>query len=636
MPKREVLTTVRSRLARPLLDGILLAVAAVAFGLAAWGHLGVPAFIPIIVGSAAGIGLAFSATYRGSTTPERESATVSVGTGTQDWSVHSGTDVQVGDAGPSPAEPSKERQREEPPHDPHDPPRSAYALLVCPEKVVGGQEFELVAGLSQDATPGVDGKEMRRPPSKPGPYTLTIQIVAEGFSLKASESWRNDLFVTAEAAYPSLSLHLTAMPTQDPVMDRSISATYEVDGQTIGIAERFLAVVRDAGLLATTSISSQYPGIVDAFPSGEEAADLTVCIYKSKTVRGRLLWTFGTPHAGLPVPSTYATKDLDDGGPEKFAQGLINNINAREGKDGMYAMLGGAGKVIADKMPDEFWDLLKAVSARVSERPLTILLLSQEPYVPWELALVDPPIDPHAPPFLGAQAAVGRWVLGHRKPKMPPPREVQVRSSGVVWGVYSQDSGWERLKQAEKEGAKLQVQLKATHVNATTAAVLKCLQGIPKADLLHFALHGVWEKEGIQNGLILVDGQPLDPFQVRFSSLQEPFVFLNACQVGAGDRILGDYGGMAEAFLYAGASGVVAALWNINDVVAKGIALRFYEKALGEESVSPSEILRRERGAFRNSPKTRSATYLAYQFFGHPGYKLRRATESSQPKSTHA
>ena len=47
------------------------------------------------------------------------------------------------------------------------------------------------------------------------------------------------------------------------------------------------------------------------------------------------------------------------------------------------------------------------------------------------------------------------------------------------------------------------------------------------------------------------------------------FVFLNACQVGAGQRVLGDYAGLATAFLSAGAAGVVAALWNVHDLAAR-------------------------------------------------------------------
>jgi CHAT domain-containing protein len=101
-----------------------------------------------------------------------------------------------------------------------------------------------------------------------------------------------------------------------------------------------------------------------------------------------------------------------------------------------------------------------------------------------------------------------------------------------------------------------------------------------------------------------------------------PFVFLNACQVGQGQQILGDYAGLAEAFLYAGASAVVAPLWSVKDDVARTIALEFYQQVLGGDA-RPADVLREARRRFTETA-TPSGTYLAYQFFGHPALRLRR------------
>ncbi|HEV2846692.1 MAG TPA: CHAT domain-containing protein, partial [Thermoanaerobaculia bacterium] len=135
------------------------------------------------------------------------------------------------------------------------------------------------------------------------------------------------------------------------------------------------------------------------------------------------------------------------------------------------------------------------------------------------------------------------------------------------------------------------------------------------------AVHGIYDPKGIQNGLILIDKQVLHPLYVKGTDLgRVPFVFLNACQVGTGHEILGDYAGLAEAFLYAGASGVIAPLWSVKDETAKQIALDFYREI--EAGGSPASFIRAERAKFKDSPETVSATYLAYQFFGHPRLKL--------------
>ena len=56
-------------------------------------------------------------------------------------------------------------------------------------------------------------------------------------------------------------------------------------------------------------------------------------------------------------------------------------------------------------------------------------------------------------------------------------------------------------------------------------------------------------------------------------TVRAPFVFLNACQVGSAGEMLGSYNGIAEAFLQAGATAVVAPLWNVDDTIAQKIAL---------------------------------------------------------------
>ena len=244
---------------------------------------------------------------------------------------------------------------------------------------------------------------------------------------------------------------------------------------------------------------------------------------------------------------------------------------------------------------------------------------------------MEPRLDPDAPPFLAAQANVGRWVLGRRKPKLPPPLEVRAGPMAVVWGVYDRPP-WRPLKEAEEEAKTISATYGAVTVNADSQKVLDCLSGIPKADVLHFAVHGIYDPTSVLDGLVLVDGEFLDPMQVKGSTLgAEPFVFLNACQVGSGSKILGDYAGMAEAFLYAGASALVAPLWSIKDSIARSIALHFYEQVFA--GAAPADVLRRERARFKDTPDTLSATYLAYQFFGHPAMKLSRA-QSQQGRSS--
>jgi hypothetical protein len=318
--------------------------------------------------------------------------------------------------------------------------------------------------------------------------------------------------------------------------------------------------------------------------------------------------------------------------PRSFAEDLVKQMSLREGKPGMYAWLVGRGRQIERQIPNEVVAALRSVAERTAAldppRPPTCLILSQEPYVPWELAVIDPPLDPNAPrddtgpKFLGEQAVVGRWLLTDEPPPpSTPPTDRPVKKIAVVSGNYENVPGWRRLPEAEGEASDLERDFGAVAVEAATDPVLRCLRGDPDADLLHFAVHGRYDATGLQRGLALVDGQMLDSAQVEaYPRERGAFVFLNACQVGSGEELLGDYAGMAASFLYAGAAGVIAPLWSIDDKIARSIASGFYERTLRKHA-QPAEVLMQMRRETA-TPGNTSGTYLAYQFFGHPGMRL--------------
>jgi hypothetical protein len=513
------------------------------------------------------------------------------------------------DAGPTTAAPEE------------DPPRTTYARLSCPDVVVVGTAFDVIVGLAAQPDQRVVGEAMTRPPTSVGAYTITIQLVADGMRLAEPDgTWRVDLPVTADEPYPAATVRLIPDPTDQPITATSIRAMYSVDGSPIGLAVRSVAIVRSADLMERAPVRVEpAPGVDLALPSGQVAPDLTVRIERAESQQsGRLLVQLLAADPAIDTPDAPVLIDIG-GDPAADLRRIINEMTEVEGKPTQYVALRGIGLAIADQLPIEFWNVLTEIAARVG-RPPTILFLSAEPYVPWELAVVDPPLDPDLPPFLAAQATVGRWLLGQRRPPLPPPMSVPVGGFAAVSGVY-QLPGWQRLFDAEAEAADLVRVHKATPVDATTLGILDLLRGRPAADVIHFAVHGTYEAEQAMDGLILVDGSALDALAVRGTPLHgHPFVFLNACQVGRGNQLLGDHAGLAAAFLFAGAAGVIAPLWQIDDRIARDIAIRFYERALRGEA--PAEILRTERAAFRDTPETTSSTYLAYQFFGHPGLRL--------------
>jgi CHAT domain-containing protein len=207
----------------------------------------------------------------------------------------------------------------------------------------------------------------------------------------------------------------------------------------------------------------------------------------------------------------------------------------------------------------------------------------------------------------------------------------------VLTAKYVGVTGWPQLPFAEAEAAALADRYPRTAVvEPVFRDVLDCLGGAPAVDVLHVALHGRFDPQGVDQGLVLLapkanggfGPQYLKPQHVDAVTMPRPtFLFLNACQVGQGQVALGDYAGLAAAFLRAGASGVVAALWNVEDEVASRVADEFYTSVYGGDGApSVAEALRRIRATYTaenvDAGTGDSATFVAYQLFGHPRLRL--------------
>ena len=461
----------------------------------------------------------------------------------------------------------------------------------------------------------------------PGPYTLDIQVSADGFSKRQGEYWRHSLRVTYDEPTPSFELHLTPRPQKRALVHRQIRVKYAIAGQVVGFGIRTVAVGATARALPRAMPRQRSTASLSA-PAGVPAVDLTATIRLDESEPGRLEWTFDIAQglvASLPDAALYKNIGRT---PRDFASRLAANMTAREGKAGVAKFLLGSGATIAKHIPREFWNVLRALAPQVAPRLPTVQILTEEPYVPWELAEFPKPLlSPTAPPFLAAQSTVARWVPGSGADPQPaavPPDQAPAKTMAVIRGQYPDGGPYGPLYQSAEEARELIASYAATPIDAGTLAEVLAKLGEPIGGVLHFACHGSFEPTGTTDGLIMVDGSSLAPEQISALDLKRrPFVFLNACQVGRSQELLGDYSGMAEAFLVAGASGVIAPLWAVKDSVAREIAETFYHRVF-QDRAAPGDVLREERCRFAMTDAAESATWMAYVFFGHPALKLAR------------
>jgi hypothetical protein len=520
---------------------------------------------------------------------------------------------------------------------PSSPTYRAYGLLDCPEVVLAGTTIPLEFGLSEHAAAGVAGPpiDLPDPFAVPDPeaaaYTILVQLFADGFDLAPGERWRHELKISSQHRFPTGVVHLIARDLPDTSADRTITATFSIEGETLGVAIRQVRVTRDdQELHAAIPLGARASGTNITAPTGEPPAHVTITITRGVNP-GALQWGIASSVPGVELPADRPTISDVGGEPKEFALAIIKDLAVKGEQAGLFQLLQGIGKTVRDEMPRAVREALATAARAVAPETLQVLILTEEPFVPWELAWIDEAFDPKAPQFLGAQANVGRWILDPDEPT-DPPRTVTASSMAVVSGVYTGPS-LQRLEAAEEEAKLLQEAYRATPIDATPDPVTNLLDGVPAADILHFAVHGKYDPQSPAEGLYLVSGPPIGPLQIRGGNLKAraPFVFLNACQVGTSQTLLGNYGGMAQAFLKAGAAAVVAPLWSIDDKVAQQIALEFYrqslkaaqaETAVAEEPPPVADLLRRARRELVANAAAPNSTYLAYQFYGHPSMRL--------------
>ncbi|MGZ8379394.1 MAG: CHAT domain-containing protein, partial [Gemmatirosa sp.] len=394
----------------------------------------------------------------------------------------------------------------------------------------------------------------------------------------------------------------------------------------------------------TRPLHARAPGAGEAADDASASrTDIEIIIAKPDRdpTSGRFTVALRTPH-DVDVPDDLPPIDLGKD-PQTFAKTIIDEMLRHDRTPFADTLMKGIGLNVARQLPRQFWAAFDAVARHVRDtlgRVPTVLLLASENLVPWELAALPSPLYPDLPPYLAAQTSLGRWILDAGAVPLPPATTVPVKRMAALVGHYAAESGLQPLPHAVEEAQDLEKRFGALTAFATADAVSSLLDaamthGLTRggAEVIHFAGHGeVDPRNPGSGGLFLDDGMPLHPMLFASTLLGEkhqPFLFLNACMVGAGGEMLGDAAGFPGQCLGGGFRGMVAPLWAVRDTVARQIAVDFYDAAFGGDGrpARPlGEVLREIRGRYAASAAQKKPvpTYLAYVLYGHPGLVLSR------------
>jgi hypothetical protein len=459
----------------------------------------------------------------------------------------------------------------------------AYPLVEAPDVVVVEEPFEVTVGIAPRRDRrliGTGGFAVA------GDMALEVVLAFDPGSLRVDGDSRFTLVITSDDPYPARVLRFTALDGDELVRERRIGVHYLRDGALVGIAWRLIVAVPTGDDVAGTPVPRTRERELLDLSSVliEDPPDLVLAVYRADTAAvGDYVWSAYPAAAGIVVPDHERGENIGD--PTAFPQSIGAEV-ARAGPGqgaALYDFLLGTGKRIGRKVPPAMQSAIRAVAEQADRTAAaSVLLFTEDPHVPWELAVFHQQL--HTPfggdsPFLGAHVAIGRWPLTETRPRPTPRRSVEVVDRAVLTARYERVIRWPQLPQAEAEAASIATAYPGTvTIEPLYSKVMDCLRGDPEVDVLHVALHGRFDPAGIDQGLVLLAAQEsggyaaqyLKPQHVESVTMPRPmFVFLNACQVGAGQRVLGDYAGLATAFLSAGAAGVVAALWNVQDLAAR-------------------------------------------------------------------
>lgn len=284
-------------------------------------------------------------------------------------------------------------------------------------------------------------------------------------------------------------------------------------------------------------------------------------------------------------------------------------------------------------------DAIKAELWNNREKIGFIQVYSDEPFIPWELVHMKEPGKRTLPAdswFL-AELGLVRWMMPDGGTGCSrAPRTLRVRSGNVsaVIPEYPAQSGW-KLDSAETELATLQATF--GDVNRITAdfSSVRAALSVPGLDLFHYAGHGMGQSDKIGDEALVLSVAPAGRVWQAGSVFRaadvashavlcdppcadsRPIVVLNCCETGRQGYTLTSIGGLASAFLGAGAGVLVSPLWSVDDVAAAEFSKAFYGALKAGETLAASA--QKARAAIKASG---DQTWLAYTVYGEPTARI--------------
>jgi hypothetical protein len=257
-------------------------------------------------------------------------------------------------------------------------------------------------------------------------------------------------------------------------------------------------------------------------------------------------------------------------------------------------------------------DDLKVLLWNLRDRIETVQILSEEPWIPWELCKLQGKENGRIVegPFFCEKFFLTRWLPGvGRKPNLHLKNLALVVPEDSKLSFAKSESDY--LLSLSNGGRKVN-RIPANYSDVTNA------MASGEYDGWHFTGHGGFLGPDPNRSVIyLEEEEQLTPGDIEGNvknlGIAQPLVFLNACQIGRSAMSLTDIGGWAKQFLEAEAAAFIGPFWSVYDEAANVFAKTLYSCLLSGTPIGQATREARTRIKALGDP-----TWLAYTVYADP------------------
>ncbi len=437
--------------------------------------------------------------------------------------------------------------------------------------------------------------------------SIDVLVTAEGFKIRGRDY--RPLVVPAEE--DSIPIVFEMVPIS--LGEKKVKVEFFQKSRYIGGLTARTIVVMPAEEIGARHVEIE--GIIGIERSAL-SPDLTILITESKSDNDHMKYTFRL-HAPKQGLFYYLIREelSFSGSPSKWVEGLCEEL----GKLGRNADPEDINETLITIGTDLYEKLFPSELKQIWETHIrgkirSIIILSDEPWIPWEV------IKPYYKSdtgeyiedgFLCEDYSLTRWIAG-----TTPPSFIKISQGVLIAPVVSE------LPNVKREIDFLKTSFTNTkEINPTLSIVRKLLKE-GGFHLMHFACHGSFDPEEHEQSIVYLQGNDIlrsrdISGERRNFGKDKPFVFINACETANADFSLVGIGSWAYKFITAHSSGFLGSSWEVNDRLACLFSISFYDglrrgKTLGD-------AMRDARLKIRSIP---DPTWLAYALYADPNAKM--------------